>query len=133
MTARAHSTPTYDGLIAFYPCQDLAATRDFYTRDLGLKLVREQETCLIFRVAAAGYVGFCQLEATQPALAHHNALIITLLSEDVEAVYKRCLALGIETEGAPKHNTKYNIEHFFAKDPDGYRIEIQRFLEPLAT
>ncbi|MEM7737273.1 MAG: VOC family protein [Deinococcota bacterium] len=136
--ARAHPTPTYDGLIAFYPCQDLAATRDFYTRDLGLTLVREQETCLIFRVAAAGYVGFCQLEAVlvkvEPTeLPSHNAFIITLLSDDVEAVYKRCLELNIETEGAPRHNSKYNIEHFFAQDPDGYRIEIQRFLEPLPS
>jgi len=30
---------------------------------------------------------------------------------------------------SPKLNKKFNIYHFFFKDPNGYTIEIQRFLE----
>jgi catechol 2,3-dioxygenase-like lactoylglutathione lyase family enzyme len=116
-----------DGLIAFYPCHDLEATRNFYERDLCLPLVRDQGTCLIFGVANNAYVGFCQHEA----VPEHRGLIVTLLTEDVDGFYHRLRKLGVETEAAPRQNDSYRIYHFFALDPDGYRVEVQRFLEPL--
>jgi catechol 2,3-dioxygenase-like lactoylglutathione lyase family enzyme len=116
-----------DGLIAFYPCHDLEATRNFYERDLCLPLVRDQGTCLIFGVALNAHVGFCQHDA----VLEHRGLIVTLLTEDVDGFYQRLRQLGVETEAAPKQNDTYRIYHFFALDPDGYRVEVQRFLEPL--
>jgi catechol 2,3-dioxygenase-like lactoylglutathione lyase family enzyme len=116
-----------DGLIAFYPAHDLEATRDFYERDLCLPLVRDQGTCLIFGVATNAYVGFCQSEN----VPEHPGLIVTLLTQDVDGFYHRLRQLGVETEAAPKQNDSYQIYHFFARDPDGYRVEVQRFLEPL--
>lgn len=117
-----------DGLIAFYPCHDLEATRNFYERDLCLPLVRDQGTCLIFGVAKNAYVGFCQ---HNDAVPEHGGLIVTLLTDDVDSFYQRLRKLGIETEGMPKLNDMHHIYHFFALDPDGYRVEVQRFLEPL--
>ena len=123
-------TQTFDptGFIAFYPCTDLAATTDFYTRDVGLRLVRDQGSCVIFGVAGKAYLGFCSHEGPLPK---HSGLIITLLIDDVDEIYKRLRRLHIETEGAPKGNDRYGIYHFFARDPDGYRLEVQRFVEPL--
>lgn len=118
-----------DQFISFYPCHDLSATRDFYERDLGLELARDQETCLIFRVAESAFVGFCQHEG---ALPQHQGLIITLVLDDVDGVYKRLKQLGVEIEAPPRLNEHYGIYHFFARDPDGYRLELQRFLEPLS-
>lgn len=114
--------------ISFYPCHDLSATRDFYERDIGLGLARDQETCLIFCVTKTAFVGFCQHEGDLP---NHKGLIITLVTEDVDAVYKRLKQFGVETEAPPKLSEHYGIYHFFARDPDGYRLEVQRFLEPL--
>jgi catechol 2,3-dioxygenase-like lactoylglutathione lyase family enzyme len=119
----------WEGLIAFYPCSDLSATRDFYQRDLGLTLTRDQTSCLIFRVCDKAYVGFCQHEADLP---WHRGLIVTLLLDDVDGFYRRVRKLGIETEAPPKLNERYGIYHFFLRDPDGYRVEVQRFVEPLA-
>ncbi len=116
------------GFIAFYPCHDLAATTDFYTRDLGLTLARDQKSCVIFKVASEAYVGFCQHEGEIP---RHQGVIITLLTDEVDEVYQRFLRLNIETEGKPKENDSFGIYHFFARDPDGYRLELQRFNEPL--
>jgi len=31
----------------------------------------------------------------------------------------------------PRLNEKYQIYHFYLKDPDGHIIEVQRFEEPL--
>ena len=116
------------GFVAFYPCHDLAATTDFYTRDVGLSLVRDQKTCVIFKVASEAYLGFCQHEGDIP---DHKGVIITLLTDEVDEVYRRLLRLNIETEGKPKENGSFGIYHFFARDPDGYRLEVQRFSDPL--
>lgn len=116
------------GLIAFYPASDLSASSDFYGRDLGLRLARDQESCVIFRVAGSAYLGFCQSEG---ALAAHPGIILTLLVDDVDGLYARLRSLGAETENPPRVNERFAIYHFFARDPDGYRVEVQRFLEPL--
>ena len=116
------------GFVAFYPCHDLAATTDFYTRDMQLELIRAQKTCVIFKVAREAYLGFCQHDGDIP---NHKGVIITVLTGEVDEVYQRLLHLNIETEGKPKENDSFDIYHFFARDPDGYRLEIQRFNEPL--
>ncbi len=116
------------GFITFYPCHDLAATTDFYVRELGLETARDQGSCVIFKVSGDAYLGFCQHEGTLPG---HQGLILTLLIDEVDEVYKRLRGLGVETEGAPKLNERFGIYHFFARDPDGYRVEVQRFTEPL--
>lgn len=115
----------YDAFIPFYPVHDLAATRDFYQRELGLELEREEGRCLIFR-AAGGYLGFCLHEGPLP---DNHALTLSLVAVDVDSVYKRLRGLGVEVEQAPGRNEHYQIYHFFARDPDGYRLEVRRFLE----
>lgn len=116
--------------IAFYPVRDLAASRDFYGRDLGLELVRDQGACLIFRAPGGGHLGFCQHDDV-PGELFHDGLIVTLVTPDVDAVYRHLRRLGVETEAPPTRNDTFGIHHFFARDPDGYRVEIQRFDRPL--
>ena len=115
--------------ISFYPCHDLAATRDFYERDLGLNVIRDQQTCLIFKITHGAYLGFCQHETSN--IPDTSKLILTFLTDDVDSMYHKLRQLNIETEGKPKTHPHYQIHHFFARDPDGYRVEIQRFLTPL--
>lgn len=122
---------THDSyLIVFYPVRDLAATRDFYARDLGLALARDQGACLIFRAPGGGHVGFCLHE--EGALPSHDNLILTLVTPDVDGAYRHLRRVGVETDHAPRRNERFGIYHFFARDPDGYRVEIQRFDRPLS-
>ncbi len=116
-----------EGFIAFYPCVDLEATRHFYETVLGLELVRDQKTCFIFKTAQEAFIGFCKHEDVSP----HKGLIITLLTDKVDEVYEHLKNNAIETEHEPSLNEYYGIYHFFAKDPNGYRLEVQRFIEPL--
>jgi catechol 2,3-dioxygenase-like lactoylglutathione lyase family enzyme len=120
-------TSRYDAFIPFYPVHDLAATRDFYQRELGLEIERDEARCLIFR-AADGYLGFC---LSEDALPSHEGLTLSLVAPDVAAVDQRLRRLGVEIELAPRRNEHYRIYHFFARDPDGYRVEVRRFIEPL--
>ena len=35
-------------------------------------------------------------------------------------------------DGKPRHNERYQIYQFFAKDPEGRNLEFQAFLHPLS-
>lgn len=124
----------FETVLGFYPVRDLSATRDFYERDLGLRVARDQGVCLIF-AAGGGYVGFCQREPAEGREAPLSELgdgpIITFVTPDVEGWYQRVRRLGVETDAPPRRNERFAIVHFFARDPDGYRVEIQRFEQPL--
>lgn len=120
-------TSPFDAFIPFYPVHDLAATRDFYQRELGLELERDEARCLVFR-AAGGYLGFCLADGSLP---DRNELTLSLVAPDVDAVYQHLRRLGVEIESPPRRNEHYRIYHFIARDPDGYRLEIRRFVEPL--
>lgn len=114
--------------ITFLHTSDLKATWQFYTQVLFLTLARDQATCLIFRVNDGAYLGFCEhIEPIQPG----RKVILTLVSNDVEDWYKTLKSRGVDLMDPPKYNPKYQITHFFLKDPNGYWIEIQRFENPL--
>lgn len=125
--------PPIERLIAFYPSRDLGASRAFYGGVLGLTLARDQGSCLIFEVASAGYLGFCRHDRLPGGEgAQHAGLILTLVTHDVDGAYAHLVAHGVACEGPPEWSETYGIYHLFARDPDGYRVEIQRFREPLA-
>lgn len=46
--------------------------------------------------------------------------------EQIDEMYARFAAIAL---GPPRENGKYDIYNFFAKDPDGRRIEFQAFLK----
>lgn len=112
--------------IAFYRTNDMEATHRFYAGALGLELVLDQGACRIFRVNDDAYVGFCgDGEVPQPA----SSVVITLVADDVSAWYERCLLAGLVVDGPPRTNAKFGIFHFYVDAPDGYRLEVQRFLD----
>ena len=114
--------------ITFLHSNDLVRTRHFYSEILGLKLVRDQGTCLIFEVTNTAYLGFCE---HIDQIKSGRRIILTLVSEDVDFWYESLQEKNVEMMGAPTANPKYEIYHFFLKDPDGYTIEIQKFDDPL--
>ncbi len=117
----------YAAAITFVPVADLQASAACYGAALGLPLVLDQGGIHIYRVARGGYLGLCQQAA--PPIAD-DRLMLTVVTADVDAVYRRLVAAGIATDGPPRENPRYRIYHFFARDPDGYRLEVQRFLHP---
>jgi catechol 2,3-dioxygenase-like lactoylglutathione lyase family enzyme len=117
---------TFDGIIPFYGSTDLVKTSHFYESVLGLSLYKDQGACRIYRVTSTGYIGFC---THLPVMAAERSPIITLLTEDVDAVYRRIRDAGWDTEDIPKENQRFKIYHFYTRDPDGHAVEIQRFLD----
>jgi catechol 2,3-dioxygenase-like lactoylglutathione lyase family enzyme len=116
----------FDAQITFCYTPDLAATARFYEDALGLPLALDQGACRIYRVAPGAFLGFCtKADAPRP-----ESIILTLVTDDVDAWHASLLAKGIAIEQAPAHNPQFGIYHCFLRDPNGYRIEIQRFEDP---
>ena len=111
--------------VTFLYTSDLAETARFYEDMIGLPLVLDQGSCRIYRVSADGFLGFCARRGAQP-----SGVIVTFVTQDVDDWYTRLRARGVVFEKAPTLNPDYNIYHCFLRDPNGYLLEIQRFLDP---
>lgn len=121
-----------DGQITFLYTRDLAGTARFYEEILGLPLKLDQGTCRIYQVSPGGYLGFCQREETPaaPSDPDRRQVIVTLVTPDVDGWYRHLRERGVAFEKPPAENPQYRIYHCFLRDPNGYLIEIQRFLHP---
>jgi catechol 2,3-dioxygenase-like lactoylglutathione lyase family enzyme len=117
----------FDSQITFVPVADLARSAAFYELTLLLPLALDQGGIKIYRVAGGGFLGLCQSDGALPA---DDRLILTFVTERVDEWHTRLAAQGVPTDGPPRENPRYQIYHFFARDPDGYRLEVQRFLHP---
>lgn len=116
----------WEGTVVFFGAGDLERTDRFYRQTLGLELFKDQGLCRIYRVPGGGMVGFC---SHQEVVAGDKSPIITLLTADVDGCHDKLRLEGLEPEGKPRANPRFNIYHFFLRDPDGYCVEIQRFLD----
>jgi len=118
--------PPFTQQVTFLYTPDLVATARFYEQVLGLELVLDQGTCRIYRVSRDGFVGFCQKEGGDP---RPQTIILTFVTPDVDSWYERLTAQGVAFDKPPTFNPQYNIYHCFLRDPNGYLLEIQRFLD----
>jgi catechol 2,3-dioxygenase-like lactoylglutathione lyase family enzyme len=112
--------------ITFLKTRDLDATTDFYTRILGLRLALDQGACRIFAARQGAYLGFCLTDGPTGS----GEVILTLVVADVDAACAQLEAAGVVIETRPRANPRFQIYQFFARDPNGYLLEFQRFLDP---
>ncbi|MCO5183764.1 MAG: VOC family protein [Anaerolineae bacterium] len=119
--------PMIDQFVTFVYTRDLAASAEFYETILGLPLVLDQGLCRIYRVSSDGFLGVC---ASADSAPEPRGIILTLVTDEVDAWYERLLTYGVPVEKTPQLNPRFNIYHLFVRDPDGYLIEIQTFLDP---
>lgn len=112
--------------ITFLGTDDLTVTSNFYKNLLGLSLYKDQGVCLIFNINSKSKIGFCE---HMQIIHTKKSPILTLVTEDVDDFYNKLVKKGVIVPEKPKINQKFNIYHFFFEDPNGYTIEIQKFLD----
>lgn len=124
--------PPIEQTITFLPTPNLALQKEFYVDTLGMEFVLDQGVCHLYRAREGSFFGFCERPST--VVPQHETVIdgpiLTLVSQEVDAWFDHCVREGVRVDGAPRLNEKYLIYHFFAFDPSGYRVEIQRFEDP---
>lgn len=113
-----------DSFIVFLKTRKTAETREFYESVMQTPVVLEQAGCWIHKITERAYLGFCDREGVpdQP-----ENIVITYVRDDVDECFSHLLAQNIRVDGEPRLNPTYGIYHFFAYDPNGYSVEVQRF------
>lgn len=112
--------------ITFLKTKDLDRTSHFYTAQMGFEQVLDQGTCRIYQICKNCYLGFCLTEGETGS----DEVIYTVEIEDVDGYHEKLLRAGVEIVTSPRLNERYKIYQMFVRDPNGYLIEIQRFLDP---
>ncbi len=110
--------------IIFFKTRDLNRIRDFYTQMVGMEVWLEQQDCVIMKHDNL-LLGFCQREEME------NQGVITFFYENTDQVYNMYKKFRTEALAEPVVNEKYNIYHFFIRDPEGRLVEFQTFLSPV--
>lgn len=127
-------TLAFDQQVTFLYVRDLEASTRFYGETIGLELVLDQGPARIFRIGRGNaFLGICLSSAVQQAPPPDRAplgVIVTFVADDVDGAYAALVAKGVAFEKAPALNATYRIYNCFFRDPDGYLLEIQRFLSP---
>ena len=119
--------PSIDQQVTFLYTADLEETAAFYETILELPLVLDQGSCRIYGAGGGAFLGFCRhLTAGE----RPSGVILTLVSQDVDAWYDYLRQKQVVFEKPPQHNPQFKIYHCFLRDPNGYLIEIQRFDDP---
>lgn len=124
------SNITLDGLVTFVYSPDLEASAHFYQDALGLSLALDQGSCKIFKIVDGAYIGVCQCKDSDTFLGPSEDVIVTIITQEVDQMYARLMASQAVVEDEPKLNPRFGIYHFFARDPTGWRVEVQRFVSP---
>lgn len=112
-------------LITFLPTDCLDTTTNFYQKNFNLELFKDQGDCRIFKISENAYLGFCEREFE----ITKGKILLTFIVEDVVQMHEY---FSVRTDLIITNvvqNEKYNILHFFITDPNGYLVEIQKFLD----
>ena len=117
---------SWNGMIVFLGSHNLETTDHFYRNQLGFELFKEQKLCKIYSVPGGGLIGFC---THIDLIIGEKAPIITFLTDEVDEIYADFIKNGYKITEPPHSNPRFNIYHFFVKDPNGYTVEIQKFLK----
>ena len=111
--------------ISWVYTRDLDATADFYTRVLGLQCRRDEGSARIYATADNAAIGVCLAFAGR--VVEPQGGMISIVTDDVDAWYRRLLAQGLAIAKPPHRLEQFGIYTFFIEDPNGYVIEFQQF------
>lgn len=123
--------PVIDEHITFIYTENLEQSARFYEQMMSLTLWLDQGSCRIYRLSSSSFLGICKAIETSKGkivAGDQSNIIITIVTPEVDEWYAYLRAKGVQLLSSPMINAHYKIYHFFVRDPNGYVIEIQRFL-----
>jgi predicted enzyme related to lactoylglutathione lyase len=121
------------GAITFFYYDDIGPAVAFYEDVMGFERVEDQGWAVIFRAGAGAYVGV--VDGAKGSFQHqdHNAVLLTLVVDDVDAWHAALKAKGVPLWKEIRTVPEIEVRCFFIQDPGGYAIEIQQFLNAQAA
>ncbi|MFE5711465.1 VOC family protein [Streptomyces sp. NPDC056501] len=138
MTNERTTMPT-PKLAGFYPVlatQDVAASRDFYTRYLGFEVTFEADWYVSLRRPDAPHYELALLDHAHPTLPEHHrvalrgGLLLNFEVDDVDAEHHRLVTEAGLPEALPLRTEKFGQRHFIIAAPDGALIDVITVVPP---
>jgi len=123
---------TIDSSIVWFYYDGLADAARFYGELLGLDLVLDQGWARIYKASGCSFVGLVDASAGKGHCdrASSSAVLLTLVVDDVDAWYARLEATGAPIDRGIETMDEIEVRCFFLRDPGGYAVEIQQFMNP---
>jgi len=126
-----NSTPiAAQSQITFFYYRNLEDAARFYEQTLRFELVEDQQWAKIFRVAERAFVGIVAGDKGFRRPQDYNAVLLTVLVNDVDAWYDHLKEQGVKFLTEIQDKPEIQVRCFFIEDPGGYAVEIQEFLNP---
>jgi catechol 2,3-dioxygenase-like lactoylglutathione lyase family enzyme len=97
---------------------DLDRTRRFFADVLGLSVTSDGTGYVRIEGSGGFHIGMEEGDPGPP-----NSIEITIEVDDVDAVYRKAVAAGVEFEGPPA-DQPWGTRHAWFRDPDGRRMSI---------
>ena len=116
--------------ITFLYYQDLEAAARFYSQVMKFDLVVDQGWAKIYAMHGNAFLGIVSGDRGFHQAQDDNAVLITLVVDDVKGWYDHLKEQNVAELSEFKEVPDIQIQGFFFKDPGGYALEIQKFLEP---
>lgn len=122
--------------VTFLYTNDTERSFAFYEDVVGLQLILDQGPARIYRTGGDAYLGICETsEVQQGPVADRKpgGVIFTFVCRtqpEVDVWHGYLASRGVAFEKLPALNKRHNIYNCFFRDPDGYLLEIQAFLDP---
>ncbi len=115
--------------ITFFYYRDLDSVIPFYRDVLGLQLEVDQGWSKIFAVhSGQSYVGLVDETAGSMSATDEKGVLLTLVVDDVDAWHRHMQQHGVAGVTEPTMHEGIGVYCFFCRDPEGYSIEIQKFV-----
>jgi predicted enzyme related to lactoylglutathione lyase len=122
--------PSLQSQITFLYYRDLARAARFFEDILQFELCDDQRDARIYRVSEKAFVGIVDGEKGHCQVQETNAVLITLVVQDVEGWYAYLKECDVKLLTEVKQPEGFPVQCFFFEDPEGYQYEVQRFLDP---
>jgi catechol 2,3-dioxygenase-like lactoylglutathione lyase family enzyme len=138
MTHELTTMPTTK-LGGFYPVlatQDVAASRDFYTRHLGFEVTFEADWYVSLRRPDAPHYELALLDHTHQTVpeghrvALRGGLLLNFEVDDVDSEHHRLVVEAGLPEVLPLRTEEFGQRHFIVAAPDGVLIDVITVVPP---
>jgi catechol 2,3-dioxygenase-like lactoylglutathione lyase family enzyme len=113
---------------------DVKASRDFYVALLGFEVAFEIDWYVQLRAPAQPAVQLAFVKRDHPSVpagfgAAPRGVLVTVETEDVDAVHARAERLGLEIVYALRDEA-WGQRHFMARDPNGLLVDVVQLIPP---
>ena len=112
----------------YYP--ELEPVDRFYRDVMGFEVAEDQGWTKIYSIGRGAFLGIMAGEKGFHKPQDENAVLVTLVVDDVSAWYDYLQERGVNLMTPIKDVEDIQVRCFFLADPGGYSLEIQQFLNP---